>query len=545
MVAKNTTAQIERIKRWSPVWIIPILTALIGAWIIFYHFSHQGPEVTLITQNAEGIVAGKTAIKSRSVDVGTVQSVTLSDNLDQVVVKARLQSGMEKLLRKDSTFWVVKPQIGREGISGLGTLLSGAYIELQPGSSDSEQRDFKLLDQPPLAPPDAKGIRIMLVSDKAGQLNPGDPVLFRGLRVGSVETSGFDTKARKITYQLFIAAPYDTLVTENVRFWVDSGISFDVSAQGMRVQMGSLTTLLSGGVSFDVPQGLAPGKEVANLSDYVLYDNQNSIQDSLYTEHFDMLMFFADSIRGLQVGAPVEFRGIRLGTVAQVPFFVKGLNQRLDADYRIPVLVHIEPERIDTNMGPDFDLRQHLLAIRHGGLRAALKSSNLLTGALYIDLDFYPNAKRWKGPEAIDGIPLMPTISGGLAQLQQKVTAVLDKLNALPLAPMVKTATATLKTSQETMRKTQEMLDALNGILSNKATQSLPADLRQSLIELNRTIKGIQPGSPAYNQMVGDLQHLDQVLRELQPVLRTLNEKSNALVFEAPAGKDPHPKGAK
>ncbi|AOV97331.1 paraquat-inducible protein B [Edwardsiella hoshinae] len=545
MVAKNTTAQIERIKRWSPVWIIPILTALIGAWIIFYHFSHQGPEVTLITQNAEGIVAGKTAIKSRSVDVGTVQSVTLSDNLDQVVVKARLQSGMEKLLRKDSTFWVVKPQIGREGISGLGTLLSGAYIELQPGSSDSEQRDFKLLDQPPLAPPDAKGIRIMLVSDKAGQLNPGDPVLFRGLRVGSVETSGFDTKARKITYQLFIAAPYDTLVTENVRFWVDSGISFDVSAQGMRVQMGSLTTLLSGGVSFDVPQGLAPGKEVANLSDYVLYDNQNSIQDSLYTEHFDMLMFFADSIRGLQVGAPVEFRGIRLGTVAQVPFFVKGLNQRLDADYRIPVLVHIEPERIDTNMGPDFDLRQHLLAIRHGGLRAALKSSNLLTGALYIDLDFYPNAKRWKGPEAIDGIPLMPTISGGLAQLQQKVTAVLDKLNALPLAPMVKTATATLKTSQETMRKTQETLDALNGILSNKATQSLPADLRQSLIELNRTIKGIQPGSPAYNQMVGDLQHLDQVLRELQPVLRTLNEKSNALVFEAPAGKDPHPKGAK
>ncbi|WP_077999224.1 intermembrane transport protein PqiB [Edwardsiella tarda] len=545
MVDKHATAQIERIKRWSPVWIIPILTALIGAWIIFYHFSHQGPEVTLITQNAEGIVAGKTAIKSRSVDVGTVESVTLSDNLDQVMVKARLQSGMEKLLRKDSTFWVVKPQIGREGISGLGTLLSGAYIELQPGSTDSEQREFKLLDQPPLAPPDAKGIRIMLASDKAGQLNPGDPVLFRGLRVGSVETSGFDTKARKITYQLFIAAPYDTLVTENVRFWVDSGISFDVSAQGMRVQMGSLATLLSGGVSFDVPQGLAPGKEVANMSDYVLYDNQNSIQDSLYTEHFDMLMFFADSIRGLQVGAPVEFRGIRLGTVAEVPFFVKGLNQRLDADYRIPVLVHIEPERVDTNMGPDFDLRKHLLAIRHGGLRAALKSSNLLTGALYIDLDFYPNAKPWKGPDVIDGIPLMPTVSGGLAQLQQKVTAVLDKFNALPLEPMVKSATATLKTSQETMRKTQETLDALNGILSSKAMQSLPADLRQSLIELNRTIKGIQPGSPAYNQMVGDLQHLDQVLRELQPVLRTLNEKSNALVFEAPAGKDPHPKGAK
>ncbi|AVZ81115.1 intermembrane transport protein PqiB [Edwardsiella ictaluri] len=544
-VDEQTTAKVERIKRWSPVWIIPILTALIGAWIIFYHFSHQGPEVTLVTQNAEGIIAGKTAIKSRNVDVGMVESVTLSENLNQVIVRARLHTGMEKLLRKDSVFWVVKPQVGREGISGLGTLLSGAYIGLQPGSGDSEQHQFNLLDQPPLAPPDAKGIRIMLVSDKAGQLNPGDPVLFRGLRVGSVETSGFDTKARKITYQLFIAAPYDTLVTENVRFWVDSGISFDVSAQGMRVQMGSLTTLLSGGVSFDVPQGLSPGKEVANLSDYILYDNQNSIQDSLYTEHFDVLMFFADSIRGLQAGAPVEFRGIRLGTVAQVPYYVKGLDQRLDANYRIPVLVHIEPERIKENMGNNFNLHQHLLGVRHSGLRAALKSSNLLTGALYIDLDFYPNAKPWKGPDVISGIPIMPTVSGGLAQLQQKVTAVLDKLNALPLEPMISAATGALKTSQGTMLKTQETLRQLNNILSSKAMQSLPGDLQRSLIELNRTIKGIQPGSPAYNQMVSDLQHLDQVLRELQPVLRTLNQKSNALVFEAPAGKDPHPKGAK
>lgn len=159
-------------------------------------------------------------------------------------------------------------------------------------------------------------------------------------------------------------------------------------------------------------------------------------------------MFFADSIRGLQAGAPVEFRGIRLGTVAQVPYYVKGLDQRLDANYRIPVLVHIEPERIKENMGNNFNLHQHLLGVRHSGLRAALKSSNLLTGALYIDLDFYPNAKPWKGPDVISGIPIMPTVSGGLAQLQQKVTAVLDKLNALPLEPMISAATGALKTSQ-------------------------------------------------------------------------------------------------
>lgn len=168
-------------------------------------------------------------------------------------------------------------------------------------------------------------------------------MLFRGYRVGSVETSEFDPKARKIRYQLFISAPYDSLVTTNVRFWKDSGVAFDMSAQGMRVEMGSLATLFSGGVSFDVPSGWDLGDAAAPLAEYKLFDDQRSIQDSLYTEYKEYLMFFNESVRGLQAGAPVEFRGIRLGTVAQVPFFTKDLKQDIDNDYRIPVLIRIEP----------------------------------------------------------------------------------------------------------------------------------------------------------------------------------------------------------
>ena len=126
MENKSGEAKVQKVKNWSPVWIFPIVTALIGAWILFYHYSHQGPEVTLITTNAEGIVGGKTTIKSRSVDVGVVESAVLSDDLLPVQVKARLNSGMEKLLHKDSVFWVVKPQIDRAGVSGLSTLLTGA-----------------------------------------------------------------------------------------------------------------------------------------------------------------------------------------------------------------------------------------------------------------------------------------------------------------------------------------------------------------------------------------------------------------------------------
>ena len=545
MESKSGEAKVQKVKNWSPVWIFPIVTALIGAWVLFYHYSHQGPEVTLITTNAEGIEGGKTTIKSRSVDVGIVESATLTDDLTHVEIKARLNSGMEKLLHKDSVFWVVKPQVGREGISGLGTLLSGAYIELQPGNKGNKLENYQLLDSPPLAPPDAKGIRVILDSKKAGQLSPGDPVLFRGYRVGSVETSTFDAQKRTISYQLFINAPNDRLVTSNVRFWKDSGIAVDLTSAGMRVEMGSLSTLFGGGVSFDVPEGLEQGEPVGQQSAFNLYDDQKSIQDSLYTDHIDYLMFFKDSIRGLQPGAPLEFRGIRLGTVSKVPFFSPNMRQVFNNDYRIPVLVRIEPERLKAQLGEDTDVGAHLEQLLKRGLRASLKTGNLVTGALYVDLDFYPKEPPISGVREFNSYQIIPTVSGGLAQIQQRLMEALDKINNLPLNPMIEQATNTLSESQRTMKHLQTTLDNMNKITSSQSMQDLPADMQNTLRELNRSMQGFQPGSAAYNKMVADMQRLDQVLRELQPVLKTLNDKSNALVFEAKDKKDPEPKRAK
>lgn len=545
MENKSGEAKVQKVRNWSPVRIFPIVTALIGAWILFYHYSHQGPVVTLITTNAEGIEGGKTTIKSRSVDVGVVESATLTDDLTHVEITARLNAGMEKLLHGDSVFWVVKPQVGREGISGLGTLLSGAYIELQPGKKGAQPEQYQLLDSPPLAPPDAKGIRVTLDSKKAGQLSPGDPVLFRGYRVGSVETSTFDTQKRTISYQLFINAPNNRLVTGNVRFWKDSGIAVDLTSAGMRVEMGSLSTLFGGGVSFDVPEGMDQGQPVAQKTAFKLYDDQKSIQDSLYTDHIDYLMFFKDSVRGLQPGAPVEFRGIRLGTVGKVPFFAPGMRQMLDDDFRIPVLIRIEPERLINQIGDTPDIAQHIEGLMKRGLRGSLKTGNLVTGALYVDMDFFPKEPPVKEIREFSGYKIIPTVSSGLAQIQQRLMETLDKINNLPLNPMIQQATNTLSESQATMRRLQTTLDNLNKLTASQSMQQLPQDMQKTLRELNRSMQGFQPGSAAYNKMVADMQRLDQVLRELQPVLKTLNTKSNALVFEAKDKKDPEPKGAK
>jgi paraquat-inducible protein B len=298
-------------------------------------------------------------------------------------------------------------------------------------------------------------------------------VLFRGYRVGSVETSSFDTQKRTITYQLFISAPNDRLVTSNVRFWKDSGIAVDLTSAGMRVEMGSLSTLFGGGVSFDVPEGTDIGEPVAEKTAFSLYDDQRSIMESLYTRHIDYLMFFKDSIRGLQPGAPVEFRGIRLGTVSKVPFFTAEMRQKLNDDYRIPILIRIEPERLISQFGGDPDVDAHLTELMKRGLRAALKTGNILTGALYVDLDFYPKAPAVNDMPEFGGYRIIPTMSGGLAQIQQRLMDTLDKINNLPLNPMIEQATNTLAESQQTMRRLQTTLDNLNKLTASQSMQQL------------------------------------------------------------------------
>ncbi len=215
----------------------------------------------------------------------------------------------------------MKPSVGRGGITGLNTLLSGAYIELQPGKGASNKFNFELLESPPIAPPDAPGVRVFLTSGDATSLSVGDPVLYRGYDVGTVELGEFDPKARSMRYQLFVRAPYDALVTTNVRFWQASGMALDMSAEGVRIEMGSVATLLSGGVTFDVLDGWPKGEQAENNSEFQLFQNKKSIQDGLYNEYLEYLLFFDESVRGLTSGAPVEYRGVRIGTVMTVPYF--------------------------------------------------------------------------------------------------------------------------------------------------------------------------------------------------------------------------------
>lgn len=533
-------AKIVKGDRISSIWIIPIVTVVVGVWMVCSHFAEQGPNITLLANNASGIVAGKTVIKSRSVDVGIVESVTLSDDFNQVVIKGQIYKDMAPLLKNDSIFWLVKPQIGREGISGLGTLLSGEYIELVPGNETAafKNQPFELTDTPPLSTPNEPGIRVNLNSHQNGVLPRGAPVMFRGFTVGNVENSEFDIASRTMKYQVFIPKPYDVLVTENVKFWKEGGVNLSLSPRGASLDIPSLDVLLSGGISFDVPNGAKFGEPVKSLTTFNLYADKRATQESEYTDFHPFLLFFDESISGLSEGASVEYRGIRIGTVEEVPFYNKKMLEKSSVlSFNIPVLIHIEPGRLSDVIDEPIDLSDLIIKEQKNGLRASLKSANLLTGALYVDLDFYSDVNNNSPDLAVEmfGYDTIATIPGGLSQLQAKLGQALDNFNQLPLDKTVNELNSSLE-------KIQQLLDSVMNITNSKDMQALPTDLKQAIQSLNTTLQSIQPGSTLHNQLSADLNKFESMMDQLTPLLNTLNEKSNALIFAAPTKEDPQPK---
>lgn len=569
-------AKVSQISQWSPIWIVPVVAFLVGGWMLFHTYSNQGQVVTLLASSAEGIVSGKTQLKSRSVDVGKVMSVELSQDLKQVVIKARMNPGTDNLLNDESLLWVVKPTVGRGGVSGLNTLLSGAYIELQPGKSQNNKVFFELLETPPIAPADAAGVRVYLTSQDASALAIGDQVLFHGYEVGTVEDSKFDIKLRTMRYQLFIRAPYDALVTDNVRFWKTSGMALDMSADGVRVEMASLTSLLGGGVTFDVLDGWPQGNQVDNNSNFQLFANKKSIQDGLYNEYLEYLLFFDESIRGLAAGAPVEYRGIRIGTVAAAPYFFNVKNPlKLALEKGIPVLIRIEAGRMYDQLTLS-QLQQEIEQAVQQGLTGVLKTGNLLTGGLYVDLTLSeqlpqpisassPPSQPESATDAsvpenttaqavpmtpaavfaeqsqFKGYRVLPTARSGLGHIEQKVVKVLDKLNNLPVEQLLGQTSGTLLEAQQMLAQTTQLLQSIDALVKQQDTQQLPADMQKTLQQIRQTLAGFSPGAPAYERLNGNLISLDRLLRDLQPVVQTLNQQSNALILGADKAVDPEP----
>ncbi|WP_104203526.1 intermembrane transport protein PqiB [Billgrantia saliphila] len=531
-------------RRLSPIWIVPIVAVLIGLWLVYDNYRSRGPVITLTMSSAEGIEAGSTLIKTRNVEVGRVERVQLSEDLSHAVITARMSPEAEPMLTEGSRFWVVKPRIGREGISGLGTVLSGAYIQLEPGGGEPGVREFQVSDQPPVAPADAAGLRVNLISQLGNSLRAGDPVTYQGYTVGRVEEVDFDPDSRRMNQRIFIESPYDRLVTENTRFWSASGVDLRLDADGFRVNVESLEALLGGGVTFGVPDDLPRGRPVENDTNFNLYADEESARQGTFNRYLEYVLLVEDSVRGLSRGAPVEFRGVRIGTVAAVPWQFTASQPNTREGFAIPVLIRIEPQRLGIENQEidleEWDERFHRLFGR--GLRASLKSGNLLTGAMFVDINFYREEAEDYTAATFSERDVFPTTSTGFAQIEAQVTSLLEKLNALEIEPLLAGLDRNLATSEAMLNEVRELSESLQEVLDDPGTRNLPSNLNDSLEALRETLEGLSPDSNAYRELTSAAERLERLMRDLQPVTRTLNENPRALLFDSLEAEDPQPR---
>ncbi|WP_192034546.1 intermembrane transport protein PqiB [Halomonas sp. YLGW01] len=537
-------ARVSRHSRLSPIWIVPLVALLIGLWLLYDDYISRGPQVTLIMSNAEGIEAGSTLIKTRNVEVGRVEQVRLSDDLSHIRVIARMSPDVEPMLVEDARFWVVKPRIGREGISGLNTVLSGAYIQLQPGSSNESSYRFEVLEQPPVAPADAEGIRLNLVGQLGNSLRVGDPVTYHGFTVGRVEEARFDPETRRMRHRVFVETPYDVLVTDSTRFWPASGVDLKLDSEGVSVNVESLEALLGGGVTFGVPEDVPLGQPVSADTTFTLYEDAESARQGTFNRYLEYVLLVDETVRGLSRGAPVEFRGVRVGTVAAVPWELNIDERSRRAGFAIPVLIRIEPQRLGENL-ETLDLeswRTRFEGWFENGLRASLKAGNLLTGALYVDLNFQRPAATDYLADSYQNRPVFPTTPAGLAQIEQKVSSLLDKLNGLEVEPVLEGLNRNLAASEAMLQEVRALTSSVKALTEDPDTQRLPGALTSTLDDLRVTLEGLSPGSTAYDELTATLERFDALMRDLEPVAKTLSEQPNALIFDRPRGQDPQPR---
>lgn len=519
--------------RFSVVWLLPLIAAIIGAGMVYQQWQNKGVEIIIVFDNAKGLEAKKTKVKFRDVDIGTLQDIRFSEEGDSIEARVEIDKGMQRYLHSDSQFWVVRPRIGSGGVSGFNTLLSGAYITVDPGKSSNYANRFIGLENPPISSPTSQGLKLKLISSGGKSLAVGNPVIYRGFEVGAVESANFDVESRQVTYGIFIEAPYDSLITTNTYFWNSGGVSFSANTEGVAIDLASIESFLSGGVQFDVPDDLVLGDRITQSKAFKLYPSRSSIDQDRSYQFLEYVILVEDSVGGLEAGAPVEYRGIRIGRVSRPYLGFYETNQININETRIPVIIHVEPARLAPNNEYDlawFD-NQFSEWIK-AGLGARLETANYLTGSMKVSLDL--NNATQTDIQYFGKYTVIPIAQSGFASIMSKTERLLIKLESLPLNELVSNTNDAIQSANTAI------LSANDTVI---ASQAVLLSVEDTLKEATATLQGMQPNSPVYIQLERNLQELERTLNMMQPFLQEIRKKPNSLIFSDTPPPDIQPKG--
>jgi paraquat-inducible protein B len=533
-LALTEEALVEPVRTISKIWLVPVVALFVGVWMIYYQLSNQGPLITIEFKTATGLEAGKTKVKTRDVDIGLVKSIELTEDLSGVLVTVRMEKKVTPILHADNQFWIVSPKVSLSGISGLGTILSGPYINMAPGSKQQMSEEFVALVAPPVTPAGTPGLHVTLNSDGGSKFTykKGDPVVYKGIKVGEFEDIYFNFDERIVYYSTFIEAPYHKLITTNTKFWDISGVQMKLSASGVTVNTGSLETLLTNGVTFGIPEGMPIGKNIDDRNFFDIHPSYDSASEERFKRSAQYVILVKDTVRGLQVGAPVEYRGLIVGKVLSINTLNNNQNDLLEQGYAIPVVISIQPGRVqqpDNAIGLAFIQEQTSLWIKQG-LRATLKTGNLLTGALFVDLQHYPDVPIFS-PQSLQGFEIIPTITGEFSEITAKVIAILDNINEIKLKTISDNANNTLSQVAQAAKALQATASSLERLLTTVHQDKVSSALTHTLESLSNLSEDFSAGSATYKELNHTMQSLQSTLKDLQPLLLQLNSAPNSFIF--------------
>ena len=494
----------------SIVWLVPIVALIIGGWLAYKALSEKGPIITIAFRSAEGLEAGKTKIKFKDVEVGKVEAIEVADDLTHVVVTAEMVKKANPYLTENTRFWVVRARVTAGEVSGLGTLFSGAYIGIDPGKGGAAKHHFEGLEAPPVVTKGLPGKHFILKSERLGSLDIGSRIYYRQIKVGQIVSYELEPDNKTIRFHVFVHAPHHELVYENTKFWNASGLDVSLDADGIQIQTESLVTLISGGIAFDIPAGQTPGKPAPKDYAFTLYQRRDDILEKTNAELKHWILQFKGSVRGLSKGAPVELKGIKFGEVTDI-------KAKFDMETLDPIiLVYIATDPEVFSMIGDSQVydEKGIEALVDKGFRAQLQTGSLLTGQLFVDIDFHPDA-----PPAVVSYereyPEIPTLPAPMEMITASVSQLLNKIEKLPL---------------------EEIANSLKNTMQGAERLVTSEELRQSIVELNATLVNARKISENVNTTIAPEVYsaISQLNNALQQSQKTMAEVGNSVNQNSP-----------
>jgi paraquat-inducible protein B len=531
-------ALVQTRRQFSIVWLVPIVAVLIGGWLAYKGLSEKGPTVTISFESAEGLEAGKTKLKYKDVELGQVETIRFNTDLSRVIVTVELVKEAEPHLTENTRFWVVRPRVTASGVSGLGTLFSGAYIGMDPGQEGAPARKFKGLEIPPIITTGKPGSDFILRATTLGSLDTGAPVYYRQIQVGQVIGYELHEKGQHLLIKIFINAPHHKLVKTNTRFWNASGFDLKLDASGLKLNTESLASIMMGGIAFDTPTSLEAGRPAEPDHLFRLYETRESIFERTYTEKLHYILNFQGSIRGLTVGAPVEFRGIKIGQVVDI----KAEFDRDTLTPRITVLIETEPQRWNTLGETDVDHKTEIDTLVAKGLRAQLKTGSMLTGQLFVDVDMHPDT-----PEAQvkygGNFPEIPTIPAPLQIITARVNQLLSKLEEVPIKQIGKDLGDTIQNVKR-ISESKELIEAVQALnetlqetrqLVQNLDSNVAPEISSTLNQAQKTLASVEgtlgQDAPLQHEMRQAIKELGEAARAVRILTDYLERHPEALIY--------------